>query len=315
MSQIGEYTTLPLSIPPTPSFPTQTQHTLYLRPHAPKIPSEADARSLFIVNLPIDSTSDHFRSIFTHLLGVGKFESIAFSSTVYTPTAPPSLTPEPLALSKKEKGKKRKRENEVEAADIELPRTWDREVRASGSSAVVVLVDEKSVEGALKAIRKLHKAARKEKGNNSVWPVWGEGLEDKLPALGSARYLSHQRLQYPDEEMLQARVDAFMTLWNSVEEQKARLAKRARNEPDEDGFITVTRGGRTGPARREDAEEKRKELEEKERKKREDMGDFYRFQTRERRKKEQGELVKRFEEDRKRVESMKEKRGRFRPEQ
>jgi len=35
---------------------------------------------------------------------------------------------------------------------------------------------------------------------------------------------------------------------------------------------------------------------------------------RERRKEEQGELVKRFEEDKKRVEVMREKRGRFRPE-
>jgi ribosomal RNA-processing protein 7 len=55
-------------------------------------------------------------------------------------------------------------------------------------------------------------------------------------------------------------------------------------------------------------------MEEKERKKREEMGDFYRFQTREKRKAEQGELLKRFEEDRRRVEAMKEKRGRFRPE-
>lgn len=84
--------------------------------------------------------------------------------------------------------------------------------------------------------------------------------------------------------------------------------------PDEDGFVTVTRGGRVGPARKADAESKRVEMEEKERKKREEMGDFYRFQTRERRKAEQGELVKRFEEDRKRVEAMKEKRGKFRPE-
>ena len=175
---------------------------------------------------------------------------------------------------------------------------------------MVLLVDEKSVESALKAVRKLQKASKKE----AKWPVWGEGIEHKVPALGSARYLSHQKMRYPDANILQASVDAFMTNWNNLEEEKARLSKKQRNVPDEDGFVTVTRGGRTGPARMEDAEEKRKELEEKERKKREEMGDFYRFQTRERRKLEQGELVKKFDEDRRRVETMKEKRGKFRPE-
>ena len=54
---------------------------------------------------------------------------------------------------------------------------------------------------------------------------------------------------------------------------------------------------------------------EKEEAKRKSMGDFYRFQGRERRKEEQGELIKRFEEDRKRVEGMKNsRRGRFVPE-
>jgi ribosomal RNA-processing protein 7 len=213
--------------------------------------------------------------------------------------------------NKKEKNKKRKRgaEDPVEI-NQDLPNIWDRELRRSGSTAVVVLVDEKSVESALKAIRKLHKS----KSAHSKWPIWGQGVEDKVPALGSARYLSHHKLRYPDPSALQRNIDAFMTAWNAREEEKARLAKKQRNVPDEDGFVTVTKGGRTGPARREDVERKQKELEEKERKKREEMGDFYRFQMRERRKAEQGELVRRFEEDRKRVEIMKEKRGRFRPE-
>jgi ribosomal RNA-processing protein 7 len=174
----------------------------------------------------------------------------------------------------------------------------------------VVLVDEKSVESALKAIRKLHKS----KSGADKYPVWGSGTEGKIPALGSARYLNHHKLRYPDMAVLQKNVDAFMTAWNYQEEEKARLAKKQRNVPDEDGFVTVAKGGRTGPARREDVERKQAELDEKERKKREEMGDFYRFQMRERRKAEQGELVKQFEEDKKRVEVMKEKRGRFRPE-
>ena len=221
----------------------------------------------------------------------------------------PSQALEPAR--KKDENKKRKRgAEEAVEVDTELPQIWDRDLRGSGSTAVVVLVDERSVEAALKAVRKLQKS----KSLEDKWPVWGQGVEGKVPALGSARYLAHHRMQYPDTAALQRNVDAFMTAWNAREEEKARLAKRQRNVPDEDGFVMVTKGGRTGPARREEAERKRAELEEKERRKREEMGDFYRFQMRERRKAEQGELVKQFEEDKKRVEAMKEKRGRFRPE-
>jgi len=42
--------------------------------------------------------------------------------------------------------------------------------------------------------------------------------------------------------------------------------------------------------------------------------DFYRFQNRERRKEAEGALKRKFEEDRRRVESMRERRGRVRPE-
>jgi ribosomal RNA-processing protein 7 len=304
MSKIGDFTILPLALPPTAAYPKPATHTLYLRPHAPKIPTEDDSRSLFIVNVPVDSTPVHFRAIFTILLGTGKFESITFEHEKKQ-VAPATQS---LDVANK-KGKKRKRGSEVAEADTELPQTWDRQLRRSGSTAVVTLVDEKSVERALKAVRKLHKSSAKDK-----WPAWGQGVEDKVPALGSARYLAHHKLRYPDPAALQASVDAFMTSWNNKEEEKARLAKKQRNVPDEDGFVTVTRGGRVGPARMADAESKKLELEEKEKKKRDEMSDFYRFQTRERRKAEQGELVKKFEEDRRKVETMKEKRGRFRPE-
>jgi ribosomal RNA-processing protein 7 len=307
-SQINSYTILPLTIPPTPAYPKRVTHTLYLQRHTPKIPTETDARSLFLVNVPIDSTSAHLRAVFTSLIGVGRFESVSFEHERNSAT-----TGNELAVVNKKSAsgsKKRKRGSEaIEEVQEDLPQIWDRELRRSGSTAVVVLVDSKSVESTLKAIKKIHKSK-----NTKEWPVWGEGVEDKLPKLGSARYLSHQKMQFPESKVLQINVDAFMTAFNQREEEKARMEKRARNVPDEDGFVTVTRGGRTGPARKEDAELKRVEMEERERKKRDNMGDFYRFQMRERRKAEMGELVKRFEEDKRKVETMRGRRGAFRPE-
>lgn len=99
-----------------------------------------------------------------------------------------------------------------------------------------------------------------------------------------------------------------MTAFAANEASQARLLARMRQEPDEDGFVTVTRGGRTNPARREAAQE----LAEKQEEKQKGLEDFYRFQSREKRKERAGELVKKFEEDKERVRKMKERRGSFR---
>jgi ribosomal RNA-processing protein 7 len=304
--EIGEFTTLPLSLPTLPSYPTAATHCLYIRKHAPKIPNPNDSRSLFLVNVPFDSTEAHFRAIFNGLVGAGRFESISFEGDRKNG----SSTAVAVAPREQAKSSKRKRGNEkklITAPEVEPPSIWDRELHHSGSNAVVLMADEKSVMAVLKAVRKVHRSRE--------YPVWGKGAEDKVPKLGSERYLTHLKLRCPDRAVIQASVDAYMLAFNESEEAAAREAKRARNVADEDGFVTVTRGSRVGPARKEEAEEARRRELEKEEKKRKAMGDFYRFQGRERRKEEQGELLKRFEEDRKKIEEMrKEKRGRFKPE-
>ncbi len=136
--------------------------------------------------------------------------------------------------------------------------TWSRPLMRSGSTAVALLADAKSVELVLKAIAKAHKKAK--------YPVWGEGVVSKAP-LGSQWLRAHNELSYPDKDALQNSVDAFFTIFNRREQEAAELAKRLRNEPDEDGFVTVTRGGRNAPARREDAEEAKGRLLEKEERK------------------------------------------------
>ena len=96
---------------------------------------------------------------------------------------------------------------------------------------------------------------------------------------------------------------------------RSRLRKTARSAPDADGFVTVSRGAgaRTGPARIQDALKKKEELDRR-RANHRATDDFYRFQNRERRKRAEGELKKRFEEDKRRVLGMRETRGRVRPE-
>lgn len=128
-----------------------------------------------------------------------------------------------------------------------------------------------------------------------------------------AGYKMHNILTYPSPAALQSSINAFLSQFNNLETLRNRVRKTARSVPDEEGFVTVTRGGRVGPARIEETEKKKAELEER-RKNNGVKDDFYRFQNREKRKEQEILLKKRFEDDRKRVEKMRERRGKIRPE-
>ncbi len=121
-------------------------------------------------------------------------------------------------------------------------------------------------------------------------------------------YYVHHRLLYPPKMPLQACVNAFMTRYSEQEAEAARQTKRMRQEPDEDGFITVTRGGRAGPARQDEAQAM---AERQKQKNSTGLKNFYRFQLREERKKAQGELLRKFEEDRRKEQEMKRRRAKF----
>lgn len=105
-------------------------------------------------------------------------------------------------------------------------------------------------------------------------------------------------------------MNAYLTQFNRAELARNRIRSKQRSVPDEDGFVTVVRGGRAGPARLEEAEAKKKELEERQKKKGA-KDDFYRFQTREKRKEREGELRRQFDEDKRRVEEMRQRRGKL----
>jgi hypothetical protein len=168
----------------------------------------------------------------------------------------------------------------------------------------VVFVDKASMEASLKAARK---AARK---SSSSAITWAEGLDkSKIPALGLQRYITHQRACYPPRADLLRRVNEYMNVFTEVAEARKREAARRAAEPDEDGFVTVTSGPRLTSAA---GEEEAKRLIEKQKKKQEGFGDFYRFQSREKRKERQIELLKKFDEDKKKLEEMKLRKGKIR---
>ncbi|PKS07640.1 hypothetical protein jhhlp_006246 [Lomentospora prolificans] len=312
---------LKITIPPTASYNVPAQHELRLRRNRPANPTPADARSLFLKNIPADTTEAHLRALFVSLVGAGRFESVVFpddgsSRTAVTSTADHARgvsTLDPAAAVKvASMGRKRKRADDEAAAqrelDARLPAIWTRKLHKSGATAIVLLADEKSVQMVLKAVGKVFR--------NRRYPVWGEGIPESADVrpLGAPWLQSHLALCRADKAEVQKAVHAFFDVFNRKEKEAAEMAKRLRDAPDEDGFVTVTRGGRTAPATKSSAEEARQKMLEKEARKKEEMKGFYRFQLREMRKEEQSKLLRKFEEDKKRVEAMKEKRGKFRPE-
>jgi len=186
-AKVGDFYVFPVALPVLPSFPHEATHYFYIRPHQPKIPNAVTPRSLFLVNIPIDSTEVHLKHLFSTQLGLGpgKIAEVQFLDEE-GPERTPAISSigfvEPPA-SAASKSKKRKRGSSVDEAppplDPLLPPAWDRTVHKFGTNAVLVFVDRRSMELALYSARRARKETRK--------IVWGEGIEGKVPALGSQR--------------------------------------------------------------------------------------------------------------------------------
>lgn len=182
-SQIAGYSVLPIALPPLPSFPREATHYLYLSPHQPKNPEPKAERSLFLVNLPFTSTEIHIKSLLSKQLGLpaGRIEEVRFdgkgAQNEQQNGSAVGLQALPAKGKKRKRGNKGSKSGEIEGA--ELPSTWDRELLMGNLTAVVLFIDKSSADAVMKA-------AKKAKTEN-LKPVWGEGLEDKVPPLGSAR--------------------------------------------------------------------------------------------------------------------------------
>ena len=183
--EISGFLILPLSLPPLPSFPTSATHFLYLANHQPKVPSITTFRSLFLVNVPFDATDAHIKRLFSTQLGLpnGRIEDVHFEGK--KKSARERNRSLSLSRTSAKKGKKRKKsfgdEDFRDAEGAELPSTWDRELRSTGRTAVVVFVDQASLDAVMRAVKKTRKDMKK--------PVWGESLEleDNVPSLGLSR--------------------------------------------------------------------------------------------------------------------------------
>ena len=295
--EVSGFVALPVQFKPTSAFSETVIHYIYLRPDEPKLPTIESAQSLFLVNIPITTTEQHLRHLFAGQLSAGRIKRVDFSDSI----GGSNIQGGNVQTAKNSKKRKRitSSELEVDLENATLPETWDRAIHPSGSHAVVVFVDRPSMEASLKAARKAAKLG--------TTIIWGEGIEDRVPLLGLKRYEAHHIMRYPSRKELLSSVDSYMSVYGQMEEARSREEAKKRQQPDEEGFITVTKGARGGVVRKEDA----KELGENQKGKEKGIENFYRFQMRERRKEQQGDLMRKFEGDKKRVEEMRKRRGRI----
>lgn len=140
-----------------------------------------------------------------------------------------------------------------------------------------------------------------------------EYIEDKSIS-GIMKIVKSHRDRVPSREILKDICEKIMTKYEDAEMEAQKRRDAAKNQPDEDGFITVSYANNVGDAT--DFEKngtlgsvqgrRGRERSRSRKKKDETVHDFYRFQMKESKKRHTEDLKNRFQEDLKRVKQMKE---------
>ncbi|RMZ78430.1 hypothetical protein DV738_g3850, partial [Chaetothyriales sp. CBS 135597] len=289
--EVDGFTSLPVQLPSAIEPQTTVQHFLYLQPHTPSVPDEDAPRSLFLVNVPVTATEGDLKHLFTTQLSGGRIENVYLAEAVPGRTAIAAAK-----ASRSSRKRKRMAPDEIESAlaTYRLPEVWPSEVHCSGGTAVVVFVDRPSMELTLKAARKAAKS--------SLQITWRDGLSTSSNC-GLQRYERFHLLRYPSQRELLRSVDGYMSAYAQMEEARSRENARKRQVPDEDGFVTVTRGSKGGVCA-EDAQE----LAEKLKRQTKAAQDFYRFQLREKKKEQHNEMLRKFDSDKRKISDMRKRR-------
>ncbi|KAG8222896.1 hypothetical protein J437_LFUL003541 [Ladona fulva] len=134
--------------------------------------------------------------------------------------------------------------------------------------------------------------------------------ESKPVSTGYEKWAKEYNQRIPDSKELQAEIDKYMTEYDA-EQEKIKM-KEKEGEADEEGWITVTRRGRKPGFSRKESVHKKVMGRERQKRSRKELLNFYTFQIRESKMKHVAELRQKFEEDKKRIEMLKQAR-RFKP--
>ncbi|CED83612.1 rRNA processing protein RRP7 [Phaffia rhodozyma] len=334
--KIKDFTVLPIHYT-TPSSSAPTTHYLYIRSDASTSTSSAgqieEPRTLFVANLPPDSTEDNLRTFFGNC---GPVENVKL-------------------------GGQRKKSGQ-EGSDMEDNSDDDSEDDDMSEDEDMAAVEEdEAPRPVLKRNKK--KDAHKKRGPPKISPLYAE---DETPLLklnrtsqsakvlylsplslaralllptagplsfppksnqpetdqpvGLSRYITSYALSRPSLAKIKAHADSSIAHFEYLKKQEVdRVTRMGEDIVDEDGFTLVVRGGKygrnlagggVGVASR-DWERNKEEIEGKKKKSKE-LKDFYRWQVREAKREDLAQLRSKFEADKEKIEKLKGSR-RFKP--
>ncbi|WPK26966.1 hypothetical protein PUMCH_004337 [Australozyma saopauloensis] len=264
------------------------KHHVYFRKHEAKPaqdPHNISGRLLFMFNLPIETNMPLLKKY---------FQQVAIGATVekYIPSILTNSREEAyFDLTKLTSDLDYKSDSIEQDVGLKLPK----------NCGIVTFIDKASLQLAFNSLKK---CSSDKKTTN--WP---------MPTLGSQYLLSVLKAQVYDNATLSKSVSSALADFNRAEQESRDEIKNQTEIVDEDGFTLVvgshrkTKAGILGRqkfAQTVGLENAKQKIKKKEKE------DFYRFQLRERKKAEMNDLLRKFKQDQERIRTMREKK-RFRP--
>ena len=143
------------------------------------------------------------------------------------------------------------------------------------------------------------------------------GKKNKVRLSGLMALVERHRAQIIDRSILSAACDRIMSKFEDAESEAQSKLRQSANQADDDGFVTVSysaavdasdgfeKADSFGVGKRKASKRSRKKKEGMGKK---ELGDFYRFQTKESKKRNLEDLKQQFQEDLERVKKMKEQK-------
>lgn len=302
-SSINGFTLIPVLYTPS------TTHYIYARPHSSSkaeinsvLPS---GRTLFLVNIPPDTTERELILLFKHC---GTVERVVFDFEAKEPHHEEADSEDDEDEDMEESDEQPRKRRKTSKSDIPtvtpLPSTSLRTLRRTGRPAHIVFLDSSSLDRAMSASSKPR-----------PWPTSEEPR-------GAAHYRALYASLRPPLDVVREHADTSIELYEyqlAKEKQKSKYLK-GDAIVDEDGFTLVTRGGAYGKTLgggvgvaskrfQRAGESGRYRTKKKEKKEKEG---FYAFQKAEKQRSALMDLKKKWEEDKAKVEKLKASR-RFKP--
>lgn len=279
------------------SYKTQdpVYNYIYLKKHTTSTVSSSQTRSLFLVNLPIDTTLPQIKKIFQDVAIGAIVES--FQSNDYYDSHQIGINELNIDISKLSN-------EDIGGMEQDSKDNSNNNSKIPLGCGIVTFLDKNGLNLALQSIKKIISSGK----NIPIWPK-------DLQATGTERYINNYRSKIMDSETLETESAESVLEFARKEQEAKDEIDSMKTITDEDGFTMVvgshrkTKTGIMGSLKKTNEIEKEKALKKMKRKEKQD---FYRFQIREKKKQEMNHLLAKFKEDQEKVKEMKEKR-RFRP--